>query len=87
MSAARQHDRLAQSGNELRQGGKKLVHAAEGDDEIAVACDIEGGDSDLLAREGRQQLPIAIDVAIPVEAAAKTGARKLAGVEIDVGFR
>src|SRR5262249_56934368 len=32
------------------------------------------------------QLPVAVDVAIPVEAAAKAGARELAGVEVDIGL-
>jgi hypothetical protein len=37
------------------------------------------------AGEGRKQLPVAIDVAIPVQSASKTGPKEFAGVEINVG--
>ena len=39
-----------------------------------------------LVRPGREQLPVAIDVAVPVETTDKSGTRELAGVEIDVGL-
>ena len=39
--------------------------------EVAVACDVKRRHGHLRAGEGREQLPVAVDVAIPVEAAAE----------------
>jgi hypothetical protein len=38
------------------------------------------------ADERREQFPIPVDVAVPVQAASKTGARELTGVEGNIGF-
>ena len=62
------------------------VRALEEDDEVAIARDIERRDGDAHSGEGRHQLPIAVDVAVPVEAAPEAGAGELAGVEVDVRF-
>ena len=45
------------------------------DHEVAVAGHVKRRNRHLRARERRQQLPVAVDVAVPVEAAAKTRAR------------
>src|SRR6266487_157998 len=86
VAAAGKDQGLAKLGNELREVGDELVHAAEGEDEIAVARDVEGGDGDHGARIGCEELPVAIDVAIPVEPAAKAGACKFSRVEVDIGL-
>src|SRR5712664_207365 len=86
VAAAGEDQSLAKLGNELREVGDELVHAAEGEHEIAVAGDVEGGDGDHGPRIGCEELPVAIDVAIPIESAAKTGARKFPSVEIDIGL-
>ena len=68
--------------DELRQIRDELIHAAEANDQIAVAGDVERGDGDAGPGERCQQLPVAIDVAVPVEPAAEPGARELARVEV-----
>src|SRR5436309_9254614 len=86
VAAAGEDQGLAELGNKLREVGDELVHAAEGEHEIAVARDVERGDGDHGARIGGEELPVAIDVAIPVEPATKAGARKFSRVEVDIGL-
>jgi hypothetical protein len=43
--------------------------------------------SDARAGEWRKQLPVAIDIAIPVQSAPKTGPAEFTGIEINVGIR
>src|SRR5260370_19064741 len=86
VAAAGEDQGLAELGNELREVGDELVHAAEGEHEVTVAGDVEGGDGDRGARVGCEELPVAIDVAIPVESAAKAGAGEFPGVEVDIGL-
>ena len=62
------------------------VHAGKFHDHIALAGDVERRDRHPKPVERRQQLPVAVDVAIPVEPAAKPGAGEFRGVEIDVGL-
>src|SRR6058998_4074580 len=83
--AAGQHDRPPKLRDERRQIRDELIHSREAHYEIAVAGDVEGGNGDDGAGERRQELPVAIDVAVPVEPAAKAGASELTGVEVDVG--
>ena len=52
-----------------------------------IAGYIERRNTHLRTREWRQQLPISIDVTVPVHAAAKPGTFELADVEINIGFR
>src|SRR5207249_1971286 len=56
-------------------------------DEIAIPGHVQRGDGDPGAHPWRLQLPVAVDVAIPVQPAAEAGARELTGVEVDVGVR
>ena len=70
VAAARQHDRLAQLRHEFREVRQQLVHAGERYDEVAVAGDVQRRYIDGLAGERRRQLPVAVDVAVPVEPAA-----------------
>src|SRR6266849_2056628 len=84
VAAAGEDQSLAELGNELREVGDELVHAAEGEHEITVAGDVEGGDGDHGTRIGSEELPVAIDIPIPVEPTAKAGASKFSGVEVDI---
>ena len=59
----------------MLQIGDELLQAAKPHYEIAIAGNVERGHADAGARERAQELPAAVDVAVPVEAAAKTGAR------------
>src|SRR6266567_1378233 len=86
VAAAGKDQGLAELGHESRQVGDDLVHAAEGEHEITVAGDVEGGDGDGGARIGGEELPVAIDVAIPVEPAAKARASEFLRVEVEVGL-
>jgi len=83
--AARQHDRAAKPRDERPEIRDELIHPGEPDDEVAVAGDIEGWDGDDGAGERRQQLPVAVDVPVPVEPAPKARAPELTRVEVDVG--
>jgi hypothetical protein len=73
--------------DELRQVGNELVHPAEGDHEVPVAGDVERGDGHARPGKGSEEFPVAVDIAIPVEAPAKAGAREFPHVELDVGLR
>ena len=73
-------------GTQLAIAAMSLVHALKRDHQIAVAGDIKRRHRHLGAGERRQKLPVAIDVAVPVEAAAKAAAREFAGVKIHVRF-
>src|SRR5712692_4777987 len=86
VSAPGEDQGLAELGHELRQIGDELIHAAEGQHEVTVAGDVERGDAHHRARVGSEELPVAIDVAIPVEAAAKARAREFLHVVVDIGL-
>src|SRR6266702_652256 len=68
---------------EVRQ---ELVHAWKGDDEVAIARDVECGHGDRHPGERRLDLPVAIEIAVVVERAAEAGAQKFTGVEVHIGF-
>ena len=86
MAAAGKHDSAAKLGHGMGEASEEQFHAAEGDDEVAVTGNVEGRDGDLFACEGREELPTAVDVAIPVQAATESRARKFLRIEIDVGI-
>jgi hypothetical protein len=67
VAAAGQHDHAAKPRREFRQIGDMVVHSGEFDDRIATAGNVERRHSDWYAVERRQQFPVSIDVAIPVE--------------------
>jgi len=87
VAAAGKHDGLPQLGHESFQVGDELIHAAEGDHEVTIARDVERGNGHVRPGESCQQLPVAIDVTVPVQPAAKAGTSKFPGVELDVGLR
>jgi len=87
VAAAGKHDGLPQLGHESFQVGDELIHPAEGDHEVTIAGDVERGNGHVRPGESCQQLPVAIDVTVPVQPAAKAGTSKFPGVELDVGLR
>jgi uncharacterized protein involved in response to NO len=84
VAAAGQNDRPAQLRHEIREIGEEPVHAGEGEDRVALAGDEKRRHDHGEPGERRQQLPVAIDVAIPVEPAAKPGAGEFAGIEFEI---
>src|ERR1700751_2607240 len=81
MAAIFQHHGPAQLRNEGLQIRDQLAHAAEGNNKITVAGDKERGDGHTRASERTQEFPIAIDVAIPIEATAKPRACEFTRIE------
>ena len=84
MAAAGQHDRFRELGDEQFQVRDQLIHPRKFDDEVAVARDVKRRHRHLRAGEGREKLPVAVDVAIPVEPAAEARAGEFSRIEIDV---
>src|SRR5262245_4573892 len=78
VAAARQHDRSPEIRHEPGEIRDELIHPAEVHDQVAIARDIECRYVHLGAGVRRHQLPRAIDVAVPVEPAAKARPRELA---------
>ena len=68
----------------LGQVGDDLVHPTKSQNEIAVPGDVQGWDLHLASSHGCQELPIAVDVAIPVQPTAKSRAQELAHIEVHV---
>src|SRR5262245_16253834 len=86
MTAAGKHDRLPEVRDELRQVGNELVHTTEGDYQVPVTSDIERRDGHACPGKGGEEFPVAVDIAIPVQAPAKAAARECPREELDVGF-
>src|SRR5215831_13765432 len=84
MTATREHDLAAQLRHVVCQIGDNLIHAAKRYHQVTIAGHIKRRHCHLRAGERGQQFPISIDVAVPVQAAAKSGALELTDVEIDV---
>src|SRR6202035_4666975 len=77
MPAAGQHDGAAQLRHITREVGDRLVHVPKRHHQVAVAGHVERGNIHFGAGKRSQELPVAVDVAVPVEAAAKSGPREL----------
>src|SRR5215472_13011830 len=86
VAATRQYDGSLQLRNKVHEIGDQPVHAGKGNHQVAVAGDIECGYQDPRSGEWRQKLPVAVDVAVPVETAAKPGAGKFLDIKMKVGF-
>src|ERR1700730_7115093 len=84
VTAAGEDEGLAKLRHKVRKIGDELVHAAEGDNQVPVADDVECRDADLHSGERSQEFPAAVDVAIPVETSAEACAPKFVTVEVDV---
>src|SRR5262249_25997230 len=87
VAAAREDRRAQEGGHEPRQVRDELIHPWKGDHEVAIACDVQGRHCHARAGVRSQKLPVAIDVAIPVESAPETRVRELAREHVDVGLR
>ena len=74
-------------GRQHGDGGALRLQLGTHHDGVAQTADEERGHRDLAIREGGEQLPVAIEVPVPVEAAAEAGALELARVDVEVGFR
>jgi hypothetical protein len=61
-------------------------HSGGFDDRISVAGDVERRYSDRYAVKRREQFPIPVNVAVPIEPAAEPGADKFAGVIVYIGL-
>ena len=77
--AAAQAGQGLRIGFELALGRRKAQHA------VAAAGDELRGLADRLAAPGTAELPVAAQVAVPVEPAAETGTRELSRVVIEIG--
>ena len=87
VTAAREHERLLKVRDELRQIGNELVHTAEGDHQIPVSGDVERGHGHARSGKRREEFPVAVDIAVPVQSSAKPGTREFPCEELDVGLR
>jgi len=66
MAAAGEHDLAAQSRHLVFQIGDKLIPAAKRNHYVAVAGYVKRRDRNLGACKRRQQLPISVDVTVPI---------------------
>src|ERR1700732_4544044 len=82
VTTAGEDEGLAKLRHQARQIGDELVHAAEGENKVPVAGDVERGDTDLRSGERGQEFPATVDVAIPVETPAEACAPKFVYVEV-----
>src|SRR5262245_30099891 len=86
MTAAREHERPLEMRDELRQVGNELVHTAEGNYQVPVSGDVERGHGHARPSKGREEFPVAVDIAVPVQPSAKPGTREFPCEELDVGL-
>src|SRR4051812_3134047 len=86
MAGAVEDMAAAQAGQGLREGIELGLRRRKAQDAVAAAGDEQRGHADRLAAPRAAELPVAPEVAVPVEAAAKAGAGELAGVVIEVGL-
>src|SRR5262249_15464398 len=84
--AAGEHPNVPQNRHDLFHIADLPSCPGRGHDYVVIACDVARRHRDLHPVECRHQLPIASDVAIVVERAAKAAARKFSGVDTEVGF-
>src|SRR4029453_17358706 len=86
VTAARKHERPLKVRDELRQIGNELVHTAEGHHQVPATSDIEGRHGHTRPSKGREEFPVAVDIAIPVQPSTKPGTREFPREELDVGL-
>ena len=79
-------DNLAEVRDELLHPFDPLVHPRYLKGGILVSQQEEGGLCHSGSTVGREELPVAVDVAIPVQATVKSGALKLDCIEVDIRF-
>ena len=76
----------SQAGQRLGEGVKLGLGCGEAQHAVAAAGDEQGRLPDRLAAPRPAQLPVALEVAVPVQAAAKAGAGEFLGVVVEVGL-
>ncbi len=75
VAAAVQQDRLASCGAQSRSRGS-IFRPPEADDQVAVPRDEQGGNGDRGMVPGGGELPVAVQVAVPVERPGEAGVRR-----------
>src|SRR5580700_5035043 len=70
----------------MPQARNDVLHAAKTHDEVAVSSDIQPRNAYLTAGIRREEFPVAVNVAIPIQSAAKARAREFVHIEIYVRF-
>src|SRR5262245_35848029 len=73
-------------GDELRQVGNELVHTAEGNHQVPMSSDVESGHVYARSSKGREEFPVPVDIAIPVQTPTKPGTCEFPREELDVGL-
>src|SRR5215469_1874848 len=76
VAAMRQDYCSAQLGNKLRHVGNALSHTGKAQDNITLAGDKERRDGNIRTGKRSEKLPVAVDIAVPVETTTKPGARE-----------
>ena len=84
--AAAGQDDLLKGGNSLMHAFDPLVHTRDLKAWVLIAPEEEGWLRNVGSTVGGKEFPVAIDIAIPVQATAKAGSRELGGVIVDVCF-
>src|SRR5260370_24990439 len=79
-------DDLLKGGNSLMHPFDPLVHTRDLKAWILIAPEEEGWLRNVGSAVGGKEFPVAIDIAIPVQATAKAGSGELGGVIVDVWF-
>src|SRR5262245_58429433 len=87
VAAAREDRRAPEVWHEPRQVRDELIHPRKGDHEVTIARDVQGRHRHARAGVWSEQLPVAVDVPIPVETAAEAGVGEFAREDLDVGVR
>jgi len=86
VTAAREHERPPEAGDELRQIGNELVHPAEGDHQVPVPGDVECRYVYARPGKGREKFPVAVNITIPVQPPTKPSTREFPHEELEVGL-
>lgn len=86
VTASWQDNCLAQLRHQSGHFTNRLTHAGKIQNNIALPSYIERWYAYFCAAKWSEEFPIAIDVSVPVEPAAKSGAVELARVKINIGL-
>jgi hypothetical protein len=86
MTTSLQNYRLTQFGNEVRHIGYAFAETGKIQHDIAFAGHVQRWYGDLCTGKRSEQLPVAIDVAVPVKTPAKPRPREFCGIEVHIRF-
>src|SRR5260370_20276170 len=73
VAGAAEPDRLTQPGHDIAEPGQHLPGAGPADDQVPVPGNEQGGNGDRGVVPGGRELPVPVDVAIPVERPGEAG--------------